>query len=92
MTEGSVLDRSLTARPTVSRKLPGEELAENPALFKSRVVELVNTAGFEPAALGLYVRVVPLLPHPTSQPRNRGAFLRLEILHEIKAKQEANAR
>jgi hypothetical protein len=32
MTEGSVLDRSLTARPTVSRKLPGEELAENPAL------------------------------------------------------------
>jgi hypothetical protein len=65
MTEGSVLDRSLTARPTVSRKLPGEELAENPALFKSRVVELVNTAGFEPAALGLYVRVVPLLPHPS---------------------------
>jgi hypothetical protein len=33
MTEGSVLDRSLAARPTVSRKLPGEELAENPALF-----------------------------------------------------------
>jgi hypothetical protein len=42
MTEGSVLDRSLTARPTVSRKLPGEELAENPALFHSLMLNSVG--------------------------------------------------